>query len=550
MKSIEKQIEFIDKKILPIFGVKNITDYQKNICLDNIDNLVLQNLNNIIKEFRDIFPVKDFSLHKTNYIIKTTDHAFNFLKKMLDISCVPYELNKNNGKKIMRLLPENKILINYIKNMEKTSDIRENEKIFYIDNGLNKYSGVYDYDDLINNIKKTNNMSIGVYLKNLKSYNLFYEIDLSQYGLHNKNISEITISRIDVESGKTINSQVNANTFNLSEEEYNEYEHNYFAISFDSQNASHTQQAKYVCGNIVFSGWIILNSCHDQHEKVRLGIQKIPQDKKKNIMFKIDIKHVDFYTDFEKKIKTSYIDQKFPYILNAKVITANNYSTIVYCADDIHNTNKKTPKINDIKTSNLSDIPEGTYEKFGNYEVYIMHENDSVDNMLLRMVGANSKRLQPNLVYAIEPYKIYLEKYNYINCNDKKNITFYKCHLNKNVLLNRCNDFIYEMSIKSPNELNLNTTTLYLKYQNITHHLNLECIGNTDGKYTYTINTINKRNMIKVLPMTLEDNGLYIESQSNTLANNLIGCTIELKCCVADVAIRKQFYNENALFRI
>ena len=42
-----------------------------------------------MQEFRETFPVKDFSLHKTNYLIKTYDHAFNFLKKMLDISCVP-----------------------------------------------------------------------------------------------------------------------------------------------------------------------------------------------------------------------------------------------------------------------------------------------------------------------------------------------------------------------------------------------------------------------------------------------------------------------------
>ena len=42
MKSLATQIEFIDKKILPVFGVKNIVDYEKNILVEEFDEDLLK----------------------------------------------------------------------------------------------------------------------------------------------------------------------------------------------------------------------------------------------------------------------------------------------------------------------------------------------------------------------------------------------------------------------------------------------------------------------------------------------------------------------------
>lgn len=533
MKSLEKQIEFIDKKVLPIYGVKNIKDYQKNICIDEINNTVLMKLNIIMQEFRDIFPVKDFSLHKTNYLIKTFDHAFNFLKKMLDISCVPYEIDKNTGKKMLRLLPENKILIKYIYNMEKTSDIRDilDKTSKYINTGLNKYSGKYTHDDLIQNIKKKYDMDIGIYRYGLVCNDNFYEINLSQYGLRNKYISDITISRIDTETGQIINSCVD------------DHKYNYFSIAFDCKKF-YKIPAKYLDGNIVISGWMILNSCHNDSESIMLGIREVPLDTQKNVLFNISVKYVDFYTSFDKKIKDSYIEQEFPYIENKKVITANGRSFMldIDIGDDVEKYYVQTFK----------GIPEGKFEQIGKYNTYIMDIKDTFDNMMKRLVGANSERLQPDIVYAAESYGVSLGPYNYVTRRFisqpskiagtiKNNVCHQKCNLNKNDFTCKNCDLVYGITIRTLYELNLNNVKVYIEKANMVHDLELEYDSIVGGEHVYKVKNINKYNMIN----SVSEISLHIDTQSDTLKNNLESCMIESKCCITNTELHKKLLHDN-----
>lgn len=126
VKSVLDQITFIDKKLLPIFNIKSVVDYTNVIYFENLkkDTNVLESINKLIDEFRNIFPSKEFSLHKTNYIIKTHEQLFSLLKKSLEITSIPYEISKNDGNKYLRLISTNKLLVEYIRMHYQTTDFR------------------------------------------------------------------------------------------------------------------------------------------------------------------------------------------------------------------------------------------------------------------------------------------------------------------------------------------------------------------------------------------------------------------------------------------
>lgn len=130
MKAINEQIKFIDTALLPLFGLKNIIDYNNFIkCEINEkdEKEFLIKINNILTELKCIFPVKRFNLHKTDNTIKSYKQAINILKMCLEIANVNYILDKFNNDKIVRLNSTNLNLYRYIEKMEKineTSDLR------------------------------------------------------------------------------------------------------------------------------------------------------------------------------------------------------------------------------------------------------------------------------------------------------------------------------------------------------------------------------------------------------------------------------------------
>jgi hypothetical protein len=66
MKHLKDQIKFIDAKLLPIYGFKNLLDYSHIINITDTNDLLidLAKLNGLIDEFRKIFHSKNFSLYK------------------------------------------------------------------------------------------------------------------------------------------------------------------------------------------------------------------------------------------------------------------------------------------------------------------------------------------------------------------------------------------------------------------------------------------------------------------------------------------------------
>lgn len=122
MKHLKDQIKFIDVKLLPLYGFKNLLDYSQIINITDADDLTidLDKLNELIDEFRKIFHSKNFSLHKTQYRILTKSQAICLLKTCLEITSIPHDVSLKKNKKYLRLISKNNILDDYINTIKMT----------------------------------------------------------------------------------------------------------------------------------------------------------------------------------------------------------------------------------------------------------------------------------------------------------------------------------------------------------------------------------------------------------------------------------------------
>lgn len=116
MKSLKEQIEFIDTKLLVLYGFKGITDYAHSISMTDpeLNKIDLTKLNESIPEFRKIFHAKNFSLHKTDYKIQTESQAVCLLKTCLEVTSIPFDVSLKKNKRTLRLISKNNVLDNYI----------------------------------------------------------------------------------------------------------------------------------------------------------------------------------------------------------------------------------------------------------------------------------------------------------------------------------------------------------------------------------------------------------------------------------------------------
>lgn len=162
MKQIIEQIKFIDKTILPIFGITSVIDYKNIIYKSDINQEIILQLNNNMTEIKKIFPVRELYLNKTDKITSNAQ-AYNLLKKCLTITGIYFVEEIHNLKKSVRLTNKNKILEDYIKStkMSENGNFHSVNTNININNNLHnglKY-GTIAYDTLKNNIKNTKNES-------------------------------------------------------------------------------------------------------------------------------------------------------------------------------------------------------------------------------------------------------------------------------------------------------------------------------------------------------------------------------------------------------
>lgn len=117
-----QQLDNINKILLPIFGFHSIIDYAHVLIFDELDNKVVDQLNDKIDIIMSGFKKRHFNLYKNDGKLKTTNQAFNLLKRcLLDLN-IPFEIFNKKCKgtvfKCMRLSPIKKIVYDYIFNME------------------------------------------------------------------------------------------------------------------------------------------------------------------------------------------------------------------------------------------------------------------------------------------------------------------------------------------------------------------------------------------------------------------------------------------------
>lgn len=296
MKDLEEQIKFLDEKLLPIFGIRNIIDYSTTIHLDKLSITLLDSLNDIIDEFRKIYPVKDFNLHKSEYRIKSIEQAFSLLKKCLQISLIQFEKGFSKKSKYLRLIPKNNILDKYINKMEKMSSERnfcEKTNLEFIENVENMK--IITNKEFFENIKKEHTVTFIIQPKHFfRKQDCSIVIDLKNFNMNFQFIKSYIInvesrkkSDIDIVCKSYIDKMLSKCTYEILLGGSCIYDNTY------PKN-----------GEIVPENFMFLNGFLDSHESL-LSLRNFDENVLDLLHFKIAITYVDFYTPFVLKANKS-----------------------------------------------------------------------------------------------------------------------------------------------------------------------------------------------------------------------------------------------------
>lgn len=320
MKHLADQIKFIDTKLLPIFGFKNIIDYSHVINITDTDNLKLDldKLNKLIDEFRKVFHSKNFSLHKTKYKILTKSQAICLLKTCLEITSVPFDISLKKNKKYLRLILKNNVLDNYINTIKMaengTFEVKNNsnnleniEENNYCKENTIETSIFVSKEMLNQNIKKTHNFECYLNPKRLimcneRLDNIFdktIQIDLSSL-CSRKILKSLNIKFI---SKKFKNQQIIQDEF---------IEHLVKNVKF----ALVIGGTIIWCGNINEINYIydniLIPLCNLQYHNVVLEILNFSSiiHYIENLEIKLSGEYVDLYTELENRLSRSFIEQE------------------------------------------------------------------------------------------------------------------------------------------------------------------------------------------------------------------------------------------------
>ena len=322
MKSLENQIIFLDTILLPLFGFKNITDYTTifNMTTFKKNNTALTKINDKIDEFKKVFAVKNFNMHKTEYKIKTHEQAFNMLKKCLEITSVQYRIKTVKNTKQLRLISTNNMLKMYIEKNYRMAEIRTNDKnpkeisgseiasewmVSALDtDNFNKIDNLLTYDELSKQIKKeyTRTFTVKPQYLVVKSGVMReitrLEIDLWNYELKDKNIKSIKLDIKSISdngnellSDNFINQHFSTATYNLMIGGASVYDSLYPAD-----------------GELIPKNFILLNEHQNVHNSCMV-ISNTNHLLYPCLDFVITVTYVEFYKELNDKIKKCGVHQ-------------------------------------------------------------------------------------------------------------------------------------------------------------------------------------------------------------------------------------------------
>ena len=398
MKSLYLQIEFIDTKLLPCFGIKGILDYQNIIYTgekdQELNHINLESINELIEDFREIFNSRNFNLHKTQYKIKTHKQAICLLKICLEVTSIPHDHSVIDGKKILRLISKNNILEKYI-NTLKMTDLRNSETNNYytpIQNTTKTISAeTCNKEQLLANVKKIHKSEI--ILSPSKLLHISEDLIEPEKKLHidlKKYFQEQSISSIKL---KFISKK--HNDIDILSPQYIEHIINTYNILYRLEIGYAILKDKFIQENEIIMSDIIIpikSLCYHSFNLVLFNIDKII-NLLDNLELKVEYSTVDFYADFESKLKTIALElniehhKKYNVIRFMSGMSGFGYSEFLTKSQfDTLNTPQKqinTNTTNLIKENMVSEIKlEGTIEYFNEIEGYNLSKLSSNSDYL------------------------------------------------------------------------------------------------------------------------------------------------------------------------
>jgi hypothetical protein len=386
MKSKLDQIEFIDTTLLPIFNVNGVNDYLAKINILNKNDNIVSKLNNMLDTIKNLFPVKNFNLHKTQNKILNFEQSISVLRNCLIIAGIQFEIIKNKKEHYMRLVNENKILKHYIENI-KMSDGRTFETIdeySYKPFNDSKENRIY-IDDLNNNIKST--MTEEYYMLCSKNHdNKSFTFGSTTIPYLKKNIKSI---------------EIDFSHANESSEKYITYE--LIKLLF-----SQSTYEIHLGGHIIYSNSLKLNKNllpdnlilpleYAEYSALEIKVIYSSEIAKliDDLKIKIKFQHCTYSKQFHERLQKNFIDLQINNIVywiyggcfDTKYINKLEQSLPIYNHDFIAVVSKLNNNIN----NNIVTKQAKHYETYGNYNLLKVNcehvtdclrglvENDNID---------------------------------------------------------------------------------------------------------------------------------------------------------------------------
>jgi len=112
---IMEQLRFLDK-FLHYYGIFGLSDHKSMIASNSITDNNIQLINASVGEIKQHFQISKMNLSRKNYHIDSQQLALSVLKNCLHQANIPYEIVKKKDANYLRLIPPNKLYMEYIEN--------------------------------------------------------------------------------------------------------------------------------------------------------------------------------------------------------------------------------------------------------------------------------------------------------------------------------------------------------------------------------------------------------------------------------------------------
>ena len=108
-----EQLTFLNKFLVD-FGIKGISDYETKISQSDLSDGIINKVNVNIPEIKKLFKTSSMNLARKKYKIDSIGLALSILKHCLKQANVPYETIHTKTNNYLRLIPVNRLLVEYI----------------------------------------------------------------------------------------------------------------------------------------------------------------------------------------------------------------------------------------------------------------------------------------------------------------------------------------------------------------------------------------------------------------------------------------------------